>query len=284
MTVELDVGHPLLLPPGGGEVIGDSADRRVEILSDGDELHATWSRFGPGREGADLHVHRRHTDLFYVLAGELTVRLGPTDETATAQPGMLARVPPLVVHGFRNGSDAELRYLNFHAPGQGFADYLRAVRDGRTLVYDQEEPPADGGRSPAEASIGRGELVADRPGLRVALLADVDEIGICEVTSDPGGPSPPAHVHARHSESFYVLEGELTFVVGEQALVAGPGAWVHVPAGIPHTFELRGTEQVRFLDIHAPSSGFGDFVRALHGARDEDELAAARARFDQVPA
>jgi hypothetical protein len=27
-----------------------------------------------------------------------------------------------VVHGFRNGSDAELRYLNLHAPGQGFAD------------------------------------------------------------------------------------------------------------------------------------------------------------------
>jgi mannose-6-phosphate isomerase-like protein (cupin superfamily) len=279
------MSEAILLAPRKGEVIGDSADRRVEILSDGDELHATWSRFGPGREGADLHVHRRHTDLFYVLAGELTVRLGPADETATAQPGMLARVPPLVVHGFRNGSDAELRYLNFHAPGQGFADYLRAVRDGRTLVYDQEEPPADGGRPPAEASIGRGELVADRPGLRVALLADVDEIGICEVTSDPGGPSPPAHVHARHSESFYVLEGELTFVVGEQALAAGPGTWVHVPAGIPHTFELHGAEQVRFLDIHAPGSGFGDFVRALHNARDEDEsAAAARARFDQVPA
>ncbi len=35
--------------------------------------------------------------------------------------GTLARVPPDVVHGFRNGSDAELRYLNLHAPGQGFA-------------------------------------------------------------------------------------------------------------------------------------------------------------------
>jgi len=265
-------------------VIGDSADRRVEILSDGDELHATWSRFGPHREGADLHVHRRHTDLFYVLDGELTARLGPADEPMVASAGTLVRIPPLVVHGFRNGSDAELRYLNFHAPGQGFADYLRAVRDGRTLVYDQEEPPADGGRSPTEASIGRGEPVADRPGLRVALLADADEVGICEVTSDPGGPSPPAHVHASHSESFYVLAGELAFVVGEQKLVAGPGTWVHVPAGVPHTFELRGDEQVRFLDVHAPSSGFGDFVRALHNARDEDELAAARARFDQAPA
>ena len=105
------------------------------------------------------------------------------------------------------------------------------------------------------------------------------------MTSDPGGPAPPAHVHARHSESFYVLEGELALVVGEQELAAGPGTWAHVPAGVPHTFELRGDEPVRFLDIHAPSSGFGDFVRALHTARDEDEsAAAARARFDQAPA
>ncbi len=265
-------------------MIGDSADRRVEILSDGDELHATWSRFGPHREGADLHVHRRHTDIFYVLAGELTVLLGPAGESQVAPAGTLARVPPLVAHGFRNGSEAELRYLNFHAPGQGFADYMRSIRDGRTLAFDQEEPPADGGRPPTEASIGRGELVADRPGLRVDLLTDIDEIGICEVTSDAGGPSPPAHVHARHSESFYVLAGEIALVVGEQELVAGPGAWVHVPAGVPHTFELRGEGQVRFLDVHAPSCGFGDFVRALHNARDEDELAAARARFDQAPA
>jgi hypothetical protein len=48
------------------------------------------------------------------------------------------------VHGFRNASDADLRYLNLHAPGQGFADYMRARRDGRTLTYDQEPPPAVG--------------------------------------------------------------------------------------------------------------------------------------------
>src|SRR3954467_9425135 len=99
------------IPPGGGEVVGDAPDRRVEILSDCDELHATWSRFAAGREGADLHVHERHTDLFYVLDGELTVRLGPEDAAATVPAGTLARVPPLVVHGFRNASAAEVSYL-----------------------------------------------------------------------------------------------------------------------------------------------------------------------------
>ena len=108
-----------VIPPGGGEVIGDSPDRRVEILSDHDALNATLSRFGPGREGADLHVHRHHSDLFYVLEGELTVRLGVEDRAGVVPAGSVARVPPDVVHGFRNASDADLRYLNFHAPGRG---------------------------------------------------------------------------------------------------------------------------------------------------------------------
>src|SRR4051794_35177793 len=94
-----------VIPPGAGEVIGDAPDRRVEILSDHPSLHATWSRFGPGRDGADLHVHHRHTDLFYVLVGELTMRLGPQGEEARVPAGSLVRVPPGVVHGFRNGSD-----------------------------------------------------------------------------------------------------------------------------------------------------------------------------------
>ena len=40
MAVELDVGQPILLAPGEGEVIGDAEDRRVEILCDRDELCA----------------------------------------------------------------------------------------------------------------------------------------------------------------------------------------------------------------------------------------------------
>src|SRR5918992_1650828 len=110
------MSEPTVIALGGGEVVGDAPDRRVEILCDHDALHATWSRFGPRREGADLHVHHRHTDFFYVLEGELTVRLGQDDQPVTVPAGSLARVPPDVVHGFRNATDAEVRYLNLHAP------------------------------------------------------------------------------------------------------------------------------------------------------------------------
>jgi mannose-6-phosphate isomerase-like protein (cupin superfamily) len=137
-----------IVAPNGGEVIGDAPDRRVEILYEHDAVHATWSRMGPGRAGADPHVHREHHDIFYVLAGTLTVRL--RDAELAVPAGKLAWVPPLVIHGFRNASpDTELRYLNFHTPGSGFADYMRGLRDGIRVPFDQYDPPPDGGADPA---------------------------------------------------------------------------------------------------------------------------------------
>ncbi len=156
-----------LIPPGGGEVIGDAPDRRVEILCDAEWLNATLSRFGPGRAGADLHVHYEHADMFFVLAGTLTVRLGAEDRQVEVPAGRLARVPPGVVHGFRNASAADVRYLNFHAPGRRFNDYLRALRDGRAFAYDQFAPPEDGGIPAGAATIGPPEL--DAPELQLAV-------------------------------------------------------------------------------------------------------------------
>jgi quercetin dioxygenase-like cupin family protein len=256
------MGEATVVAPGEGEIVGDAPDRRVEILSDHDAVNATWSRFGPRRAGADLHVHRNHTDLFYVLEGELTVLLGPEGEEVVAPAGTLARVPPLVIHGFRNGNDAELRYLNFHAPGVGFADYMRAMRDGRVLAYDQHPPPPDGGRPPAEAAIGGGERLAGE----VTLHADTEAIAIAEMRCDPG--SLPPHVHRRHAESLYVLEGELELVAGGRELRVGPGAWAQVPAGVPHT--VTCSAPARFLDVHTPSCGFGAFLHGRDGAFDQE--------------
>jgi quercetin dioxygenase-like cupin family protein len=262
------VSEPVSIPFGEGEVIGDAPHRRVEILSDDETLNATWSRFGPRSEGADLHVHLHHTDCFFVLDGELTVRLGIEDEPVTVPTGALARVPPLVVHGFRNGSDAEVRYLNFHAPGQRFSDYLRAVRDGRSFSYDQHEPPEDGGRPPSEAVVGTVGHVAERPGLRVELLADVDELGLSETRCDPGTETDPRHVHRHHVESIYVLSGELTFALDGRELRATAGTWTQIPAGVEHAYACAGGETVRFLELHTPSCGYGAYVRGQSDAFD----------------
>jgi mannose-6-phosphate isomerase-like protein (cupin superfamily) len=248
-----------LIEPGGGEIVGDAPERRLEILSDHEAVHATWTRYGPRREGADLHVHRHHSDLFYVLAGELTVRLGIEDELVTVGAGTLVRVPPMVVHGFRNASDGELRYLNFHAPGMRFADFLRALRDGRSFVYDQEPPPPDGIRPSSDAMIGRGEAVGEG----VVLLTDVDEIAIAETSA----PSSAPHVHDRHVESLYVLDGEVAVSIDGRELQAPAGAWVQIPPGEPHAISSR--EGSRILEIHAPSCGFGASLRGDEAAFDQ---------------
>src|ERR687884_2209367 len=153
MGVELDV-HPALLRPGEGETVFDTPRATLRLLVDREELTVTWFRYAPGEKGPDPHIHRRHTDAFYVLEGELELRLGPgAAETIRATPGTFVAAPPEVVHTFRNAADAEAIFLNFHAPSMGFGDMLRARRDGQeedAERFDQSEPPRDGGRSVAD--------------------------------------------------------------------------------------------------------------------------------------
>lgn len=133
------------------------------------------------------------------------------------------------------------------------------------------------------SSIREGERISGEGDLGVTLLVDLEEIGVVDVRSAPGGITPPAHVHALHAEAFLVLAGELTFQLegGEHAV--GPDTWVFVPPGVVHTFAVTGVEQAHFLDFHVPSSGMGDFVRGLQAAKSDEELRAVRAAFDQQP-
>jgi quercetin dioxygenase-like cupin family protein len=243
----------IVIPAGGGEVIGDAPARRVEILSSHDSLHATWSRFGPGRDGADLHVHHHHTDLFYVLDGELTLRLGVAGEPVAVGAGSVARVPPDVVHGFRNAGDAEVRYLNLHAPGREFAGFMRARRDGRPppAGYDQHPPPADGGRPISEAVVGGARLVTDEPGLRVTLHADIDVIRIEEVCCE-AAIAGATEVHAGHVRSLYVLAGELALTAGARERRAPAGSWLRVAPGVAHAVAACGPGAARYLDLRTP--------------------------------
>ena len=132
--------------------------------------------------------------------------------------------------------------------------------------------------------IREGERISGEGELGVTLLADLGQIGIADVRSRPGGIAPPAHIHREHAEAFYVIEGELTFRLEDGEHKAGPGTWVFVPPEVVHTFAVTGHEGAHFLDLHAPSCGFGNFVRGLQAARTEEEIAAVRAAFDQQPA
>jgi quercetin dioxygenase-like cupin family protein len=86
--------------------------------------------------------------------------------------------------------------------------------------------------------------------------------GLVEHWEMPPGFASPYHTHHREDESFYVLEGEIAFVCGEQWMKAGPGAFVYGPREIPHGFKVIGSAPARMLLLATPG-GFEGFVLEL---------------------
>ena len=65
------------------------------------------------------------------------------------------------------------------------------------------------------------------------------------------GSGPGPHVHEEAEEAFYVLDGELTFRVGDEAYEATTGDLVHVPRGMVHSSTV-GTRPVRYFALLTP--------------------------------
>src|SRR5438067_540295 len=209
MRMELDVAHPVFLRPGEGEIAADEPAKTLRLLADFDSLALTWFRYAGGEDGPERHIHKQHTDAFYVLSGEVTFRLGPDAAVVVGRAGTFAAAPPGVVHTFANASSEDATFLNIHAPNMGFADMLRARRDGRdegAEHFDQFPPPADGGRPLADAIIllpGEGESIPgeDRG---FVVKAELPELEVIDLACGPDfGPVTP-HVHADKLDSFFV--------------------------------------------------------------------------------
>lgn len=69
----------------------------------------------------------------------------------------------------------------------------------------------------------------------------------------PSGGGPPPHKHSREEESFYVLEGEITFSVDDKPTVAGPGTFVQMPVGVWHSFRNNSDRPARMIISVAPA-------------------------------
>jgi len=234
--------------------------RDVDILADSEQITITRSRFSQGERGPDLHVHREHTDAFYVLEGELTFELGPDAEQTTLGPGSFVAVPPGVGHAFVATSDDDACWLNFHAPDRGFAEFLRTGAG-----WDSFGMPQDGGRPAGDALIvgpDIGERL--RTGRRELLIkGDLDDLCVVEWEVDGPFTGPPLHHHALNIDAFYVLEGELELTIGGEEHTADEGTLVAVPLGVDHTFNHRSDDPARVLNIHAPGRGFADTLRRM---------------------
>jgi quercetin dioxygenase-like cupin family protein len=246
----------VVLRAGEGEALFGG---RIVIKADFEQLCITESHFDSAKPGADPHFHRQHADSFYVLEGGLAVLVH--DEEKLLSPNAFACAPPGVVHGFRSTSPA--RFLNFHTPDRGFAGNLQAQDRGEPGGFDSVDAPTGSGLSPTEAVVlgpGEGErLEGDQ---RIATIkAGRDELSLVEFELEPGFEGPEPHTHDDHVDSFYVLEGEPEFLVGEEKLRLSAGSFVAAPIGVVHTFSNPGPERTRLLNVHAPSNDFHEFLR-----------------------
>ena len=115
----------------------------------------------------------------------------------------------------------------------------------------RQEPPGEEG--PYARRMSRESSVSYMDCL-FSVLAGSEQtdrrFGLLEMVA-PKGREPSRHLHYTDDEGFYVLEGELTFYVGEKTYAAGPGTFVFLPHGVPHSYTFQ-TDSVRMLSIIAP--------------------------------
>ena len=270
-----------------GRLLADRPELHLELVADTSWLGAAHGTLAPGGPVPPSHVHLEHADCFLVLEGGLRLLLTDGEQTVTGEAWV--QVPAGVVHTF--APTGRVRMLNVHTPSAGYSGFIQRLANatGPDEVYrarvgfDQHDPPEDGGVDPAVAvavqlggatgvgSTGNAETITDRPGRRVTLLADSTELAVTESVYGPGEQGPDAHVHHDHADAFVVLEGALSFTFRGASLHAAAGTLVVVPPLVVHSFGNEEATFARFVNLHAPSCGFGDYLRGSNPVFDQHD-------------
>ena len=105
---------------------------------------------------------------------------------------------------------------------------------------------------------------------------------VAEIISTPEG-LVPLHVHHREDEAFFVLDGEVTFSIGEDVFDAGPGGFAFGPRDVPHRYTVRSA-RARMLMVFSPA-GFEGFIRETSEPSDSlDTVTLDDIDFDLIVA
>jgi L-amino acid N-acyltransferase YncA/quercetin dioxygenase-like cupin family protein len=158
----------------------------------------------------------------------------------------------------------------------------RLLKSELTLEAPVEEPQLHG----KVVQPGKGEKLNAFPDFVLPILTAADTGGayaVLEQSSQPGNGTP-LHRHQREDESFYVLEGDYEFTVGDQMIQAGPGTYLFGPRRIPHKFRCVGTTAGRVQIMIAPA-GFEKFFVELNrlatgGAPKAQDLVALARKYE----
>jgi quercetin dioxygenase-like cupin family protein len=138
-------------------------------------------------------------------------------------------------------------------------------------------------RMPGE---GKEIMLAGQPLAFLATGADSKHTSMFELTM-PAGLSTGLHVHRVQEETFYVLEGEGEWQVGDQLVRAKPGTFVFIPPGVPHNIGNSSDRPVRmFLTVSPPGHEhyFEELAKltARAGPPDAKAIGELRSRYDTI--
>ena len=133
-------------------------------------------------------------------------------------------------------------------------------------------PPGDGRHLSAGST---------RPIVKVGPHLGSRLLGLLESELPPGAGFP-GHVHEEYEEIFYVLEGEIAYLIGDEWATAPQGSTVFVPAGTAHGFHNPSQATSRHLAIASPAEAM-TMIEELTSA-GPDDLASVMARYRTWPA
>lgn len=87
-------------------------------------------------------------------------------------------------------------------------------------------------------------------------------LSLTEYHAPPAG-GPPLHMHTLEDETFYILEGEVTFYVGGNIIKAPAGTTVFAPRNTPHTFKNCTDKWAKFIMVVTPPDNFERFYARI---------------------
>lgn len=114
------------------------------------------------------------------------------------------------------------------------------------------------------------------------------EYGLFDYRIEAHAPGAVPHYHEHFTESFYVLEGELALLAGDEWMTAGVGDLVYVPRKSVHAFRNDSDAEARFILLFTPGAPREEYfdelaaLRASGRALSTEELDALARRHGQV--
>jgi len=98
----------------------------------------------------------------------------------------------------------------------------------------------------------------------------------------PVGTKSLFHLHRDSDEVAWVLAGEITFKIGDDVTVGGPGTCAFFPRNVPHAWKSTGTETGRVLFLYTPADAgryVEDLLKNPTGPMTEEERKKFRERY-----